>query len=150
MAGGNLKLENYSDREMLHLLNDLAGEDGWVDVEILAERVGLVANGMSEAQLAIHSRRCISGRLSWIRKLSGTVERHPDKSSLFWRLTVSGQEIVQARLSQALVTGLDQIADANSLLALDALSRRFRRADVKAANLMRREWMYGTHRNRRR
>jgi hypothetical protein len=146
---GNLKLENYSDREMPHLLNDLAGEDGWVDVEILAARVGITPNGMSEAQLAIHARRCVSVRLAWIRKLSGTVERHPDKSSLLWRLTDSGQMVVMARLSQAIAVGLDQMGEMNSLLALDALSRRYRRADVKAANLMRREWVYGTHRNRR-
>jgi hypothetical protein len=146
---GNLKLENYSDREMLHLLNDLAGEEGWVDVEILAERVGISADGMSEAQLAIHARRCVSVRLAWIRKLSGCVERHPDKSSLRWRLTDSGETVVMAKLSQAIVQGLDQMGEMNSLLALDALSRRYRRADVKAANLMRREWVYGTHRNRR-
>lgn len=146
---GNLKLENYSDREMLHLLNDLAGEDGWVDVEILAARVGLSADGMSEAQLALHARRCVSVRLSWIKKLSGTIERHPDKGSLLWRLTEAGQEVVHARLSQAIVQGIDQMGEMNSLLALDALSRRYRRADVKAANLMRREWVYGTHRNRR-
>ena len=54
---GNLKLENYSDREMLHLIHDLSDAEGWVDVEILAERVGLSSNGMSETQLAIHARR---------------------------------------------------------------------------------------------
>lgn len=145
---GNLKLENYSDREMLHLLNDLASEEGWVDVEILAARVGLSPNGMSEAQLAIHARRCVSVRLAWIRKLSGCVERHPDKGSLLWRLTETGEAVVSAKLSQAIVQGLDQMGELNSLLALDALSRRYRRADVKAANLMRREWVYGTHRNR--
>jgi hypothetical protein len=146
---GNLKLENYSDREMLHLLNDLAGEDGWVDVEILAARVGLSANGMSEEQLRIHANRCVSVRLSWIRKLSGCVERHPEKNRQSWRLTVSGQELVRARISQAILSGLDQMGEYTSLMALDALSRRYRRADVKAANLMRREWVYGTHRNRR-
>lgn len=146
---GNLKLENYSDREMLHLLNDLAGEEGWVDVEILAARVGITPNGMSEAQLAIHARRCVSVRLSWIRKLSGTVERHPDKNSLLWRLTDTGTQVVSAKMTDALAARLDSMEDFASLAALDALSRRYRRADVKAANLMRREWIYGTHRNRR-
>lgn len=146
---GNLKLENYSDREMLHLLNDLSGEEGWVDVEILAARVGLSPNGMSEEQLRLHANRCVSVRLSWIKKLSGCVERHPDKSRKSWRLTVSGHELVSARISQAVLTGLDQMGEFPALLALDALSRRYRRADVKAANLMRREWIYGTHRNRR-
>ncbi len=86
---GNLKLENYSDREILHLINDLAGPEGWVDVETLAERVGLSPNGMSEAQLQIHARRCVTGRLSWMRRLSGCVERHEDKERLQWRLTAA-------------------------------------------------------------
>jgi hypothetical protein len=147
---GNLKLESFSDREILHLLNDLAGEEGWVDVETIATRVGLTADGMSEEQLLIHARRCVSVRLAWIKKLSGTVERHPNKGSLLWRLTDSGQMVVSARLSQAVTVGIEQMGEMNSLLALDALSRRYRRADVKAANLMRREWQYGTHRSRRR
>jgi hypothetical protein len=91
----------------------------------------------------------VSVRLAWIRKLSGTIERHPDPRSLLWRLTDSGQRVVSARLSQAVTIGIEQMGEANSLLALDALSRRYRRADVKAANLMRREWMHGTHRRRR-
>lgn len=144
----NLKLENFSDRELLHLLADLAGEDGWVDAEILASRVGLSMKGMSVEQSRIHGLRCVSRRLAWIRKLSGCVERD-SMNSLRWRLTDSGLKVVSARLSKQVAQGLDQMGDANTLLALDAISRRFRGADVKAANLMRREWVYGTHRNRR-
>jgi hypothetical protein len=146
---GNLKLESYSDREILYLVNDLAGEEGWVDVEIMASRIGLSANGMSEAQLQLHARRCVSVRLAWIRKLSGCVERHADKGSLLWRLTASGHAVVTAKMTDALAARLDSMEEFASLAALDALSRRYRRADVKAANLMRREWVYGTHRNRR-
>lgn len=143
----NLKLESYSDREILHVINDLGGDD-WVPVWKVAARIGLAVEGMSEEQLVLHGRRCVSVRLAWIKKLSGTVERHPEKTAV-WRLTKSGVEVVQAKLSQAISVGIDQMADPSTLLTLDALSRRFRRADVKAANLMRREWTHGTHRSRR-
>lgn len=145
----NLKLESFSDRELLHLISDLAEEDGWVDVETIATRVGLTVDGMSEEQLLIHARRCVSVRLAWIRKLSGCVERHLDAGLLWWRLTDTGRQVVNAKMTDALASRLDSMEEFASLAALDALSRRYRRADVKAANLMRREWVYGTHRSRR-
>lgn len=149
MMAGNLKLENYSDREILHLLDDLAGADGWVDVEILAARVGLSPNGKSPEQLLIHARRCLSVRLSWIRRLTMCVERHPDKMRLHWRLTVAGQEVVKARLTKDFEAKLLGLGEFTTLPVLDAISRRYRQANPGSANLMRREWTYGTHRNRR-
>lgn len=146
----NLKLENYSDREMLHLIDDLADEEGWAMVEHIAERVGISVAGMSDAQLVIHARRCVSIRLAWIRKLSGTVERHPHKDDLSWRLTKPGLAIVKAKLNANVDNALGQMTEANVLLALDVVSRRYLRANGNAANLMRREWAYGTHKNRRR
>jgi hypothetical protein len=145
----NLKLESFSDRELLHLLDDLAGEDGWVDVEIMAARVGLSADGMSDEQLAFHARRCVSVRLAWIKRLSGCVERHPLKERLAWRLTASGQQVVNARISVTLVESLERIGEYSALLALGHLGRRYNRADASSANLMRREWTHGTHRKRR-
>lgn len=145
----NLKLENFSDREILHLLADLADNEGWVDVEALAIRVGLSRNGLSEAQMALHVRRCVTVRLAWIKKLSGCVERHPDKKVYAWRLTDLGREIVSAKLSKEVADKLGNIQDGATLLALSTLARRFTRSTPAGANLMRREWTHGTHRNRR-
>jgi hypothetical protein len=144
----NLKLESYSDREILHIVDDLRGDDGWVSVNQMATRIGLSVDGMSDEQLALHTGRCISVRLAWIKKLSGCIERHPEQTNV-WGLTDLGREVVSAKLSQAIAIGIDQMGASNTLLALDAISRRYRRADVKAANLMRREWQFGTHRSRK-
>lgn len=149
-GSSNLKLENFSDREMLHLVNDLADNDGWALDEHIAERVGMVVVGMSDEQVLIHARRCVGIRLAWIKKLTGTVERHPDKRDFRWRLTESGLKVVNAKLGAGVSNGLDHMSEANVLLALDVVSRRYRRAGDGAANLMRREWAYGTHKNRRR
>lgn len=146
---GNLKLENYSDREILHIVADVADNAGWAEVEHIAERVGLRADGMSETQLLIHSRRCVSVRLAWIRKLSGTVDRHQDKTKLQWCLTPLGIRIVTAKLSTVISDRLDAIGEGEALMSLDVLARRYNRAEAGVGNLMRREWAYGTHRNRR-
>lgn len=154
----NLKLENFSDRELLHILNDVAKEypdveDGWVEVEVMAARLGLSKDGLSEEQFALHARRCLTGRLSWISRLSGTVEKEDVRGKTApprYRLTLVGKQVVSARLSADLTKRLQEgVTDYAALHALQALSRRFISADVGAANLMRREWIYGTHRKRR-
>lgn len=156
----NLKLENFSDRELLHILNDVSKEypvteDGWVETEVMAARLGLTRNGLSEEQFAIHARRCLSTRLGWVARLSGTVEREDVRKigrdvPPRWRLTHEGHQVVNAKLSDSVLQRLqDGLTDYASLHALQALSRRFISADAGAANLMRREWLHGTHRKRR-
>lgn len=149
-GAASLKLENYSDREILHLVNDLADNDGWVLDEHLAERIGLRVGGMSDAQLLIYTRRCVGIRLAWIKKLTGCVERHPDKKDYRWRLTEAGKSVVGAKLNASIDNGLSQMSDANLLAAVEVMGRRYMRANTGSANLLRREWAYGTHKNRRR
>ena len=144
--GRNLKLESYSDREILHVMWDL-GQDDFLDPEIIAVRLGLARNGLSEEQFSIHAKRCIGTRLAWIKKLTGTVERENGKSR--WRLTPDGVKVVQVKIAPGFATQLEELAGFSAVAALESLSRRYMSADVKAANLMRRQWMYGTHPNRR-
>lgn len=145
---GNLKLENYSDREILHLIDDLGDEQGWVSIGDLAQRIGIVGgSGMSDKQKEMHARRCVAIRLGWIKRLSGTVERTSMGGE--WRLTQSGTQVVTAKIASAASNSLDQMSEASLLHALDIVSRRYNRAAPGAANLMRREWAYGTHKNRR-
>ncbi len=151
---GNLKLENFSDRELLHILNDLTSERGdWVETHTIAERIGLQRNGLSDEQYALHAQRCVSVRFSWIARLSGCVEKDPARKqgqAPRWRLTMIGLQVVNAKIADGTAKRLAEgISDFDALLALDALSRRYRGTDSGAANLMRREWQYGTHRKRR-
>jgi hypothetical protein len=144
----NLKLENFSDRELLYIISDLTPASGWVDVDAIAARVGIAVADLSDEQLLLHARRCVSVRLAWIRKLSGCVERNPDET-LSWGLTYWGQTVVKGKLSNVVSERIAGLSEADSLKALDLLSRKYLRAEANAANLMRREWAYGTHRNRR-
>lgn len=150
---GNLKLENYSDRELLHIVNDLAVAGEWVETHMIAERIGLQRNGLSDEQYSLHAQRCVSVRFSWISRLSGCVEKDPDRKqgqAPRWRLTQVGKEVVDAKLSKDVVARLaDTMSDYAALHAVDALARRQRSTNSGAANLLRREWAYGTHRKRR-
>ncbi len=150
----NLQLQNFSDRELLHVIDDLAGSnEGWVDVDVIASRLGLSSNGLSEEQFALHARRCVSVRLSWISRLSNTVEKDLNRrypSPPRWRLTEEGSLLVRSKLSASDVEKLEEsISDYSALGAVAALSRRYQRTDRGRANLLRREWSYGIHKNRR-
>jgi hypothetical protein len=145
----DLKLASFSDREVLHLLHDLADHEGWVDLDHLVQRVNLSRNGMSEEEHRKHVRRCLGIRLGWIRRLTMTVERDKGGKGR-WRLTVSGEEVVKAKLTRDFEAKLEGLGDFMALPALEAMTRRYARADVKAANLMRRQWQYGIHPNRER
>lgn len=151
----NLTLSNYSDRELLHVIADLtpADGDGWVDVDLIATRLGLSQDGLSEEQAALHARRCTSVRLSWVQRLSGTVEKNEARKydqPPQWRLTDEGNLLVKAKLSPAEIEKLEEtISDYSALGAVAALSRRYQRTATGRANLLRREWAYGTHKNRK-
>jgi hypothetical protein len=142
----DLKLASFSDREILHLLQDLSDHEGWVDLDHLAQRVNLSRNGMSEDSHRKHVRRCLGIRLAWIKRLTHTVERSQTKG--YWRLTVAGEEVVRARMTRDSEAKLEGLGDFTAVVAIEILSRRYMRADRNAANLMRRQWTYGTHPSR--
>lgn len=151
MAGfSNLKLESFSDREILHIVDDLGGAKDWVPIDQIATRVGLVRGALSEEQYLIHARRCVSVRLSWIQRLSDTVVRNDSRPKIpEWMLSKLGIRVVTVDVPSAFtkqLEGMDQMA---AVVALDSLSRRYQSAEYGAANLMRRQWAYGTHRLRR-
>lgn len=144
----NVKLESFSDRELLWLLEDLKDDEGWVTLSDLATRVGLHPNGKSDEQLAIYARRCVAVRLAWIKRLTGCVEKSIDRPLPSWRLTVTGEEVLKAKVPDSMLKGLGQMGDFGALTVLDQLARRYRGTDINTANLMRREWSHGTHRKR--
>jgi hypothetical protein len=148
-VAADLKLASFSDRELLHLLADLGDQEGWVELDHLVVQLNLPLDGMTEAEHHKHVRRCIGIRFGWIRRLTMTVERDK-KPQGRWRLTVAGQEVVKARLTADFAAKLDGIGELTALPALEALTRRYMTAEPGAANLMRRQWQYGTHPNRRR
>lgn len=146
----NLKLESYSDRELLHIIDDLGGAKEWVPIDQIATRVGLQRGAMSEEQWALHSRRCVSVRLSWVKRLSATLLRNDERPPVpEWKLSDQGIKVVKVEVVKAFTKQLEGMDAFAAVVALDSLSHRYHTADREAANLMRRQWAYGTHPLRR-
>jgi len=149
MALESLRITDYSDREVLLIVKDLADPDGWVLAEDVGGAIGIVQD---------HRRRAAAQRLSWLQRY-GAVERehlrdaetgelayrthHGEpypKWGQRWRLTDMGEQMADGKLRAPQQRALDGLTDAQLLLAMRHVSSRARVAD--GAKLIEREWRY--------
>lgn len=136
----SLRIVDFSDRELLHILNDLANQDGWADSREIAEELGIEHRNPAQ---------CVGQRLSWLAK-HGCVEKHKDEKHM-WSLTEFGEAIMHGKLSKAAEKQLEGMDAAQLLLATRLVTRAYQglAADTNgggsAAWLLRREWANGTH-----
>lgn len=150
MAIDSLRIEDYSDREFLLIVADIAAsEDGWADSEQVAQRMDLT------------TRRLASSRLSWLRRY-GAVEREHARDehgniryhrnglpmhTQRWRLTSAGEVVAFGKLRKADETALGRLKDEQMLLVTRWLTARTT-GDGTVAKLVSREWRYGHARGR--
>jgi hypothetical protein len=134
MARHSLRLFDYSDRELLHVMLD-EGEppEGYIDSHDLATVLGIDAK---------HPTQHVGVRLGWMRRY-GAVERR-DGTSL-WRPTAMGRALALGDLSDVQRDIIDGLSSEQMLTLTRTLTNRYRRVGTTAAHLMRREWQYGTH-----
>lgn len=141
----SLRIEDFSDREFLLIVADVASEeDGWADSEQVAQRMDL------------KTRRLASSRLAWLRRY-GAVERehvrdehgniryHRNGKPMHtqrWRLTAAGQALAYGRLRKGDETALNRLGDEQMLLVTRWLSERTA-GDGTVGKLVAREWRYG-------
>jgi hypothetical protein len=135
----SLRLEDFSDRELLFALEDFAGEDGLVSSQALAEGLGI--NALK------HPVQSVAIRLSWLKRY-GVVRR--DEESGMWGLTSAGESIMHGDLTKAQSRLLDNI-DADRLFAvMHAVGGKLGSANAEAAKMAEREWRYNLAARKRR
>jgi hypothetical protein len=133
VARHRLTLLDYSDRELLNLMMDEAGEDGWASVHDLAVAIGIDAK---------HPGQHVGIRLGWMRRY-GAVERQ--NGAPMWRPTPMGRALARGDLSEDQREVIEGLTSEQMLTLTRTLTTRYRRVGDTAAHLMRREWQYGTH-----
>lgn len=134
----SLRIVDFSDRELLHIVNDLT-KDGWADSREVAEELGIDAQ---------HPAQCVGQRFGWLAKYH-CIEKHKDEAHK-WRLTDFGESIMRGSLSKAAQRQLEGLDEGQLLLATRYVTSRYQglaassNGGGSAAWLLRREWTHGT------
>ena len=135
----SLRIVDYTDRELLHILNDVANEEGWASSEDLAKAIGIKPRGDDPRG----PRRCVAMRFAWMARY-GWVRRDP--SNTMWCLTKDGEDLMSGQLRPALQQSLKEMRAADRVLLMREMTNAYRNAPKSAAAMYRREWVHGTAR----
>lgn len=145
----SLKLTDFSDRELLLILDDVSDDEGWSSARDMVEPVGLKEDGV----------RHVSSRLAWMRRY-GAIEREllwdengnpitgpmGQRQGQRWRLTEAGKMMAYGKLTKAQHKALEGIGEGELILAMRQMSLHFANASDTGATLARREWTHGLQR----
>jgi hypothetical protein len=134
----SLKLEDFSDHELLYALEDHADADGLVSSEALANGLGLT--GLE------HPTQNVAIRLSWLKRY-GIVYRDEDTGR--WGYTPVGRNLMHGRLTAAQKRMLDGMDPDAMLTLVQAVGGKIVTAHREAATMAAREWKYNLAARRR-
>ena len=125
-------LYDFRDLDLMLKIEDRRDEEGWVEAADLASSLGF---GDDAGPL--------SSRLSWMRRF-GMLEY--DEKRHLWRLSAGGRRVAAGRLKGAQARTIEAIPDEAMIDVIANVTSRYWRGDPMTANLLRREFAYGTHR----
>ena len=126
-------LYDFRDLDLMLTLQERGDDEGWAETADLASSLGF---GDDLQPLGI--------RFAWMRRF-GILE-HRDKPDSVWRLTDAGLRVVEAKLRAAQSRAIEAIPDESLIDVMANVTRRYQHGDPMIATMLRREFMYGTHR----
>jgi hypothetical protein len=101
-AAEHIRISDYSDRELLGIMFDLAGT-GVVTSRELAVRLFAIPDLEDKEEEAKHATKCAGTRLSWMKRF-GLVEHGENKGE--WQISVAGDQLRRARLRGTVSNGI--------------------------------------------
>lgn len=122
-------LYDFRDLDLMLKLDAEGDKDGWVETEAMARSLGF------------DGARDVSTRLVWMRRY-GMLQFDPQKR--LWRLSQGGQRVVRARLRAAQQKALEAVPDEAMVEVMANVTSRYRLGDPMVAQLLRREFLFGT------
>lgn len=141
----SLRNEDYSDRELLHILLDKADDEGWTTTFDLMDalRLGHPDADASDKEREKRAKHCIGTRFSWMVRYKW-VERD-EETRTKWRPSEAGHDLMNGRLTKAVERALAGMKPADRILAMRMLTMDYNRAAPDSI-MLRREWQHGTGR----
>src|SRR5687767_7783145 len=107
----SLRLLDFSDRELLHVIYENAQDDGWADPADIVDALGIDHK---------HPRQCVGSRFGWLRK-KGVLERD---DAGFVRLTEIGEASRAGKLTASQERQLDRLGAGDLLMLTRWLTKR--------------------------
>jgi hypothetical protein len=124
-------VRDFRDLDIMLKLEAEAGEEGWVEVELLAAAMGFEEEGLGAP----------ARRLAWMRRY-GMVEY--DRERRLYRLTEGGERVTQAKLRAGQSRAIEAVPDEAMVEVMSSVLTRYRHGEPMLAHLLRREFQYGT------
>lgn len=134
-----LRLLDYSDRALLAIVYDLGDNEGWVEVEWVADRIFGVR--LSDKK-RLHAIRCVAQRFSWMRRY-GVMDKS-DGPMTMWCLTAEGEAYVKGRKKDSVAGAMHGLLENDLLHAAHAIGERYSKASPIGKTMMRRAFAYHT------
>lgn len=138
----NLRNIDRTDLEMLHIIQEAIGPEGYASSEDIANVIGL---GDSRTRSAAGR---VSSRLSWMGRY-GLVERiDPQivgrkRTEALWAITEAGRRIMSGRLRKNVQDAIDAEDPGAQLLMMRRLMQRgYVEGDSTTATTLRREYLH--------
>src|SRR4030095_1825714 len=139
-SNGHVQIADYSDREILMMMLDLGAD---VTTPGLAARIygWPLEAGWEDAEIQTHGHRCVSQRLTWMRRfglIESMVEVDPPHTRT-WQVSAPGKSMVGAELPRVVEAGLLRATDTAGLVLANRIGERLVKAGEITGHAMRRE-----------
>jgi predicted transcriptional regulator len=143
MAGA--RNADYTDQEVLHILDDVADDKGWASSEEIAQKMGIPTNKNKNGQKTSPAQN-VGVRLGWMKRFGFVMNEGG-----MWKVTARGARFMDAKLTPSQKAMLEAVKKEDSLEVMNVLGRRFLGAnrDEMTRTALRREFQHYTHTGQR-
>lgn len=124
-------LYDFRDLDIMYRIQEVANSAG-VSSQDLAELLGFEAET---------GTRSIGIRLAWMRRYGMVVY---DDESKTWALSPSGDKVVKAHVLAPELKVVKEMPDEKMIEVMALVTSRYQRGEPMIANMLRREFLYGT------
>ena len=125
-------LYDFRDSDIMFKLAEEGDDEGWVQTRAMASALGVDEDDRING---------VGIRLSWMRRY-GFLDY--DGQRKLWRLSQSGARITESKLRAAAAKTIDEVPDESLVEVMAHVTTRFRLGDPVMAQMLMREFRYGT------
>lgn len=131
-----LRNADYTDRELLHVVEDVTAGDGYADTYEIAERLGLAPNGNGDR----HGLHAVATRMGWMVRYGYC--KKDDSRPGHYKLTKDGRALMSGELDHSMEESLAAMDPGTRVMVLRTIAKpTFNGAQV-AQHMLRREYLH--------